>query len=384
MASPLNKVISKIYKNSFTKENHFLNITNKEKFIVWGYGESYWAFSRSVLNVLKIQPEFIIDKKFDKSKNSNNFISPNLLLDWSKDKKDKYYYIICTGFKKNFLEIKYSLVKKGVSADKIIWVINIFEFNIHHWHKKYAVEPKNLVKEIMNIKKTYNLLSDDSSKKIFLSALDIYVSHKITRIKQSKHDQYFPTKLFNKKNYNNIINCGAFDGDTFKIYMGKFKNEFKKALLIEPDKKNFLKLRENTKRYKINVKKQNLVSLNLALSNKKEILLFDQNKGLSSEVKKKGENLKEIKTDTLDNLLSKNNENWYLILDTEGHEKKILLGAKKLISNSKLNLAVSVYHRIDDLWNILIYLKKINKKFKFYLKNYSGFSYETILYAKIN
>ena len=378
----LNQIIKNIYNNNFSTKNHFLEITKKQKFIIWGYGEAYWAFSRSVMEFLKVKPDFIIDKKF-KYKKEVKKNSPRLIYEWNDNKKNSFHYVVCTGFKKNFNEIKKELINNGIENKRIIWVLDIYEFNIHHWHKKYASEPKNFIKEIKNIKKTYNLLNDTISKKVFLSILDIYTSHKTIRIKHSNHKQYFPKNLFDKKNYQNIINCGAFDGDTFKIYMDKFKNEFKKALLIEPDKKNFLKLKENIKRYRINTKKQNLVSLNLALSNKKEVLLFDQNKGLSSEVKKKGTNLKKIKTDTLDNLLYKNNDNWYLILDTEGHEKKILVGAKKLISKNRLNLAVSVYHRVDDLWNILIYLKKINKKFKFYLKNYSGFSYETILYAKI-
>ena len=80
--------------------------------------------------------------------------------------------------------------------------------------------------------------------------------------------------------------------------------------------------------------------------------------------------------------LNPKNKIWYLSIDSEGYEKEIIKGSKKLIKNEKLNMAISVYHKIPDIWEIPLLINEFSINYKLYLRNYSGFVYETILYAK--
>jgi hypothetical protein len=68
-------------------------------------------------------------------------------------------------------------------------------------------------------------------------------------------------------------------------------------------------------------------------------------------------------------------------MDIEGSEYKALLGAKNMIMKHKPKLAISIYHKTEDIWEIPYLIYQFNPLYKFYLKHYSLSDNETILYA---
>jgi len=68
-------------------------------------------------------------------------------------------------------------------------------------------------------------------------------------------------------------------------------------------------------------------------------------------------------------------------MDIEGAEKKALFGAKKLIATQKPKLAIAIYHRPEDIWEIPNAILEINPEYKFYMRHYTLCEYDTILYA---
>lgn len=88
---------------------------------------------------------------------------------------------------------------------------------------------------------------------------------------------------------------------------------------------------------------------------------------------------KKIKIVKLDKIIKEIN---FLKIDAENHEKQVILGAKKLISNFKPVVACAVYHDKNQLIDIFYTLKSLNKNYKFDLRLYSKSSNELILYAK--
>lgn len=72
----------------------------------------------------------------------------------------------------------------------------------------------------------------------------------------------------------------------------------------------------------------------------------------------------------------------FISMDLEGYEINALKGAKGIINSYFPNLGISVYHRIPDLWKIISQIKTMNSNYQFYLRNYTGYAYETILYCK--
>lgn len=68
-------------------------------------------------------------------------------------------------------------------------------------------------------------------------------------------------------------------------------------------------------------------------------------------------------------------------MDIEGSELKALKGAALTIKEHHPILAVCVYHKKEDLVTIPQYIKSLCPKYRLYLRNYSRYSQELVLYA---
>ena len=68
-------------------------------------------------------------------------------------------------------------------------------------------------------------------------------------------------------------------------------------------------------------------------------------------------------------------------MDIEGSEEAALRGAERLIKRFKPKLAISVYHHPAHLWRIPLLLQQFNPDYQFVLRNYTGWTGDTILYA---
>jgi hypothetical protein len=71
----------------------------------------------------------------------------------------------------------------------------------------------------------------------------------------------------------------------------------------------------------------------------------------------------------------------YIKMDIEGAEINALIGAKNIICRDKPKLAISVYHKRSDIWEIPMLLLKYNPEYKFFLRVYSFTGNDTVLYA---
>ena len=68
-------------------------------------------------------------------------------------------------------------------------------------------------------------------------------------------------------------------------------------------------------------------------------------------------------------------------MDIEGSELKALEGAKTTIQKHKPRLAISLYHKPEDIVDIPKYLNELVPEYKFYLRHHSTDQVETVLYA---
>ncbi len=71
----------------------------------------------------------------------------------------------------------------------------------------------------------------------------------------------------------------------------------------------------------------------------------------------------------------------FIKMDIEGAEYEALLGAKQLISRQHPKLAICVYHKPEDIWEIPELILSYYPDYRFYLRHYSYKDNETVLYA---
>jgi len=71
----------------------------------------------------------------------------------------------------------------------------------------------------------------------------------------------------------------------------------------------------------------------------------------------------------------------FVKMDIEGSELAALQGAEKTLRRFRPKLAISIYHRFRDFFEIPLYLHGLNLGYRFYLGHYTIFAEETVLYA---
>ena len=90
-----------------------------------------------------------------------------------------------------------------------------------------------------------------------------------------------------------------------------------------------------------------------------------------------------IKVCSFDNLDVPDRNVSFVKMDIEGSERKALEGMKNTILKYKPKLAICVYHKFEDLWELPLYIKKLVPEYKLYIRNYTTYLDEIVLYATI-
>ena len=68
-------------------------------------------------------------------------------------------------------------------------------------------------------------------------------------------------------------------------------------------------------------------------------------------------------------------------MDIEGAEAAALRGASVIIAKFKPKLAISGYHKKEDLWEIPLLIKKMNPEYNIYFEQHSPIPEESCFYA---
>jgi len=110
--------------------------------------------------------------------------------------------------------------------------------------------------------------------------------------------------------------------------------------------------------------------------------------GPGTKVLEKSDNpmAKCIKTTSIDSFVWQNNVPHidFIKMDIEGSELEALKGAEKTINRHKPKLAISVYHQLQDFWEIPQWIDSLNLGYTFRLRHFTIHSEETVLFADTN
>ena len=172
-----------------------------------------------------------------------------------------------------------------------------------------------------------------------------------------------------------IIDGGAFKGETSFWFLSKGA---RKVYAFEPDSYNFSILFENIKKNKVSDK---IIPVKKVLSNRiGNFSIYATSDGRSTA--HKGGN-KTVEGITLDSFVGKEGLNKldFIKLDVEGAELETLEGAVEIIKRFKPKMAISVYHKPEDITTISKFISKILPEARFYLSHKSYGCCETVLFA---
>ena len=269
----------------------------------------------------------------------------------------------------------------------------------HHIVNEILVDCKNKFKYIISFEKWFTLnnfyeflklqeyLFDERSKEVLISLMYSKILCDMKYIENIYDgEQYFASPKFKFGNMNEIFfNAGAYTGDTLeRIVYTRFAG-FKHIYAFEPGIKQFEAMNARVDRLKkewaINDDKITLV--NAAISNECKKVYYDTSTDLFFNKISSISTGHEINLYTIDSFLD-GKEITFLISDIEGEELNMLKGAVETIKKYKPKMAISVYHRPDDLFTIPKFIKELVPEYNFDLRHHSIVYGDTVLYCWVN
>jgi FkbM family methyltransferase len=191
-----------------------------------------------------------------------------------------------------------------------------------------------------------------------------------------RQPQYFPDDLLRVRRDEVFVDCGAYDGDTIRSFLGWAREGFARILAFEPDPTSFDRLR--TYVGSLPDRDGRITTYNVAAGSRRERLRFAASGEMSAKVAADG--TIEVESVPLDEFLS-GDPPTFIKMDIEGAELATLLGAKQAIARNRPVLAICAYHRQGDLWQIPLTINSIAKGYHFYLRRYEADCWELVLYA---
>ncbi len=186
--------------------------------------------------------------------------------------------------------------------------------------------------------------------------------------------QYFEGELFKQSEEEVFIDAGCYHGESSLDFINWCHGKYRKIYAFEPDSHNFEICREIFQRNQID----NLQLVNAGLWSKSEVLNFTNSGGGDSRVNDSG--TFKINVVSLDEVLN-GEKATFIKMDIEGSELEALKGSKQTIQKYRPKLAICLYHKPEDLLDIMLYIKSLVPDYKFYIRHYTLFQVETVLYA---
>ncbi len=366
-----NKISEILENRNCQNYSEFLKLKFKEyKFIcIFGAGNigkgTVDAFEKQGIEV-----DFFCDN--DASKVGNKYKGIECIsLEELKEKKDETLVIIATRYYKEiYKQLKCSNFK---NLDRIF--TNKFFVDDYFFSNPDIDSIKEKMWNLLDI------LDDEESKRIASRIIEEWFTYeyKFGQLDDIYSiNQYFCQDLIKLSEEEVFIDGGAYIGDTIDGFLTNCNYKFKKIFSFELNERVYKILKDNVNKYEPEIS-ENIVLLNSGLSNtESEIFYDDDDEGSSINMDNKGSN--KGKTVNIDKALS-GERITFIKMDIEGSEVEALEGAKNTIEEYMPKLAICLYHKPQDLWEIPFLIKRLMPKYKLFIRHHTDLLNETVCYA---
>lgn len=213
----------------------------------------------------------------------------------------------------------------------------------------------------------YDLLADDKSREVFEKIVRFRMLDDSIRIPtESQNKQYFEYEFFPKRADEIFVDCGAYNGISLNMFLQENNYQFRKYYGIEPDKNNFLRLKEFITTLQEEVQDKVVLVNKAAYDTEKKLRLYSLN-GPGSFVADIG--MQEANAVKIDDIVDTDGAT-YIKMNIEGSELHALKGTVSTIKHYKPRLAIAGYHKTWDLWEIPQLIYSMNSSYNIYLRSY--------------
>ncbi|QWR78131.1 FkbM family methyltransferase [Candidatus Magnetomonas plexicatena] len=360
--------------------NSVHNLLGSKKVILYGGGRGFTTFSVFVLKQYQLKVHAVLDIKF-KAGDTLCGVPAFSPFDFSptNDEKESAVVVVTVGKMEYHKEIFNSLRQLGFK--NIITATDIYEYHLCH-NAQAGIGELGFDYYTANKEKilaSFDLFKDEQSREIYVRFMQTHMQRKPVKIPADAPElQYFPSDIKLNKGVSRLINCGAYDGDTIRR-LNALYGKTEAIVCFEPDLKNFDVLTKYLSSNH-NLLAQSVTAFPCGVFSRNTQFRFAGGYGSDCAISDEGESV--IQCAALDTVVPGFNPT-LINMDVEGAELEALKGAETLIRESKPDLAISVYHLPNHIWDIPLYVDSLKLGYNFSLRNYTSFIMDTVLYSTI-
>ena len=236
-----------------------------------------------------------------------------------------------------------------------------------------------LIEDIYSNKACYLELAEKFSDEESVKVLDRVLGYRLTLdAKQLADvvdwDLYGFSGLLRFEDDEVYVDGGAFDGDSVRMFIDNVNGQYDRVLAFEPDPKTFGRLSNNLKEFpKVEV-------YNYGLHSARGTLGFNNDGSRGAIIAADGGC--QVQVTSVDEVLNGDRAS-FIKMNIEGAELEALKGSAKTIATWRPKMAISVYHRPNDLYEIPKLVRELGSDYRLFLRQHDGGIIETVLYASV-
>ena len=210
------------------------------------------------------------------------------------------------------------------------------------------------------IKSAEKLLADEKSVSIYNDVIAYKLSGRIDYLRSSfvSPDDVFKN-ILDPASYRTYVDLGAYNGDTVRQLLS-YGATPEKIVAFEPDRKNFKKLALYAEGM------DGLELYNAAAWSANGSVCFSNEGNRNSGVSASGTPTECLCLDSIESARLAD----YIKYDVEGSELEALKGSADIIKNRAPDLLVSLYHRSEDVFSLVEFVKSLNPQYKLYIRRF--------------
>jgi FkbM family methyltransferase len=236
--------------------------------------------------------------------------------------------------------------------------------------------PHRVYDAVDDVTACYWLWADDASRREYVDQIRWRLLGDFDGLPApTKQPIYFPRDLCAPRSDETFVDCGAFDGDTVRLFLRE-AGSFRKIYAFEPDPVNFDRLQASFEELG-GAGDDDVHALPYATGARRETLRFNATGSAMSAL---GAGDIEVQAVALDDVLCEEAPT-FIKMDIEGGEPEALAGAIRIIREHEPVLAISCYHRQEHLWQIPLQIRAISPNYRLFLRPHDLEMWDLVCYA---
>lgn len=232
------------------------------------------------------------------------------------------------------------------------------------------------------LSEVFDMLADEESKKSFAARVRALITGNVGYLRIAEYDQYFHP-LVHPKQGDIVIDGGVSENVHEQIQITSAVSPSGAVIGFEPDPIGYYKAQEKLESFEY---KENYVLTPYGLWHETGKVQF-ASAGVGSHISTdEGAHVVDINVTTINEIAKQHHLRSvdFIKLDIEGAEENALRGAIRTIAQYSPQMAISIYHKFEDLFSIPLFIKKINKDYKLYIGHHHPALFDTVLYVGLD